>query len=846
MREDDFIELDFGEDEPESNGTSGSDRENKARENGRFFVSYPFKKPRENVPEEEASDAYIEDTDMETKSDEDMTEESVQPKEDVTEESVQPEVDMTEESIQPEEAVVEKGIQSEKDTAEENIRSDGDAAEKSIQSEKDTAEENIRSDGDAVEESIQSEKDTAEENIRSDGDVVEESIQSEKDMAEESIQSDGDVAEENILSDEEGETDLETAFQTVDSVSEEQAAECVTEETAYEQEFQDSDMEMGSFLETEVEDTQEPADEVGTEEEISEENITEVPVFSEEELTEEESFPDEITELSDPEQIEDFFDVVREVPMPGAEDLPEHGSGSIYGAVNEFSTEEELSAIPKDMEKMVWYLTLPFITGVLLIPVVGIIAAGILLYFRYKKYGHESQVKDLTTVYILLVVCLMVGFLAVYCLTQAFQSTGSHVKETVSGQAEREAAESLAREEAEEREREEQEAWLRTSAQADIGLEEIEISGSGSAQESGEEPDGTLEAEASGENTESAEETGSFLDSFLDNLTGNTEEKDQEYLDNVAADMQELSISGDSCAQYSLARLASQVTLFTAAYDDCFFGERQALISFMSSYHGMQLDNQSFHLKSSFLDMFNGVVRWEATLDNTMYRYMGTVANGAPQGMGVVLVASSVNSNTYIPLYAGTFVNGTMEGYGMEFKENSGFLGIVYEGYFSGGKYAGRGTAYEMPSSVNYQNRLSVQDMAGNQYTSEEISYILNQYYTRYTNAMNAYQSEGALYAYLDAPVVTPVITERGRYEKGKLNGYCICYGSFGIREYAGILKNGVRSGVGISYYEDGSMAYNGEWRNNNYHGTGTLYNADGSVWYEGEFANGDIKPVTQ
>ncbi len=751
MREDEFIELDFGEDEPESEETSGSDKQSKPTENGRFFVSYPFKKSEENVPAEEAWDAHMEENDMDTQSDGDVT--------------------------------------------EEGIPLDGDMTE-----------EGIPLDGDMTEEGIPLDGDVTEEGILLDGDMTEEGIPLDGDMTEEETLAEGDVAEDRIWSEE--------------------------------------DMELESFPEGETEDIQEPADEGGTAGEVSE-DMPEDPV-SEEELINEESFIDGITEMSDPEQIEDFYDVVREVPMPGAEDLPEHGNGGVYGAVNEFSTEEGLSAIPKDLEKIVWYLTLPFISGVLLIPVVGIIAAGVLLYYRYKKYGHESQVKDLTTVYILLVVCLLIGFLAVYCLTQAFQSAGSHVKETVSGQAEREAAESLARKEAEEREREEQEAWLRTSAQADIGLEEIQISGSESVQESGEEPDGTLEAEASGENTESAEETEGFLDSFLNSLTGNTEEKDQEYLDRVAADMQELSISGDSCAQYSLTRLASPLTLFTAAYDDCFFGERQALISFMSSYHGIQLDNQIFYLKTSFLDMFNGVVHWEATLDNTMYRYVGTVANGAPQGMGVVLVASSVNSNTYIPLYAGTFVNGTMEGYGMEFKENSGFFGIVYEGYFSGGKYSGRGTAYEIPSSVNYQNRLSMQDMAGNQYTSEEISYILNEYSARYTNAMNAYQSEDTLYAYLDAPIVIPVITERGRYEKGKLNGYCICYGNFGIREYAGILKNGVRSGVGISYYDDGSMAYNGEWKNNNYHGTGTLYNADGSVWYEGEFANGDIKPVEQ
>lgn len=745
---DDFIELDFGEDEPEAVEKSGIEGENPIRKKGRFFVSYPRKTAGQTTPAAESESVTKPET-GETTYDQ-GTKGSGVPANDVeTGPKIQIEVPVTEP-----ENYVEKPI-TESDSYTEDF-------------------EMISAPAVIIDADTDPEQNTSREDTAEDADII-----------------------------------------------------------------------------------------IESEESLSDIEIREIHIAEEDS---EEDFLNEVEELSAPDTIEGFFGTVTEIPLPGVEDLPDFDSGSLYGEPSDASDGDGgLTAIPKEREKIRWYLSLPFISLVLLIPVVGIIAGGVLLYLRYKAYRNDQQISDLTTVYILLVICLIIAVLGVYCITQLFKHAGDDAKETVPGQADREAAESLAREEAEEREREELEAWLRTSAQADIGLEEIEFVTKVPADESEAEPgesQGLLSAEESGEGlvtetepgleseagseAESIEETDGFWSAFLDKLTGNSEEQDQEYLNNVEADLQELAISGDACAQYSLLRLSSEVTLFTVSYDDRFFAERQQLFAFMSSYHGMQIDNQTFHLKSSLVDMFSGTVHWDATLDNTMYRYIGTIEDGMPQGMGVVLVTSNANPNTYIPLYAGTFVNGTMEGYGMTFKENSGFYGIVYEGYYSGGKYTGRGTLYEIPSSVNFQNRLSMQDMAGNQYTPEEISAILNAYATRYSNAMLTYQADNTMYAYLDVPMVTPIITERGRYEKGKANGYCICYGSFGIRQYAGILKNNVRSGQGISYYANGRIQYDGEWKSGGYHGSGVLYNEDGSIWYEGEFANGDIKPVVQ
>ena len=874
MREEDFIELDFGEDEPEEDGGFHTGKENPEEKQGRFFISYPRKKTGETPSVEKVqADGMTKDTiePSQTDSMAEKTLEEPQAGSGVKKITEDPQAD----------SMAEKAVeQAQADSImQEHIEANGSAAEKIMEEkpvesvpEEMPEEEPAESVAEAMpeEEPVETvpEAMSEEEPVES----VPEAMPEEEPA--ESV-SEGVPEDESVYSTQEEVSQELPAERVSEEMSEEPPADSVPEEMieenpAYSMSEDPMEEESSySMIENIIEEV--PEDLVivdvqeDTEESISGETSDEAEtdsvedvfqsdesLLAEESVDFEDAFLEDVKELSDPEQMEEFYNPVKEIPVPGAEALPDFNSGNVYGAASEVSSgDEALSAIPKEREKIAWYLTLPFITGVLLIPVAGIIAAGILLYVRYKKYGHESQVKDLTTVYILLVICLMLGFLAVYCLAQYFQNQGDDVKETVSGQAEREAAESLAREEAEQREQEELEAWLRTSAQADIGLEEIELTISESYMETGEgtdTSDTTLEAEVSGENTETegVEESAGFWEAFIDKLTGSTGEEDQEYLDLVAADMQELAISGDSCAQYSLMRLASQVTLFTASYDDRFFGERQVLFSFMSSYHGTQMDSQTFHLKSSLADMFTGTVHWDATLDNTMYRYLGTISDGMPQGMGVVLVASAVNSNTYIPLYAGTFVNGTLEGYGMEFKENNGVYGVVYEGYFSGGKYAGRGTAYEIPSAVSFQNRLSAQDLAGNQYTFDEITNILNSYTSRYTSAMNAYQSDGISYAYLDVPIVTPVITDRGRYQKGKLNGYGIYYGNFGIREYAGILKNNVRSGLGTSYYDNGCIEYDGEWKNNNFHGEGILYNADGSVWYQGEFANGDIKPVTQ
>ncbi len=833
---DDFIELDFGEDEPESVEQSGTERENFIREHGRFFISYPHKTAEETVPAAEDKSAV-------------RTEAC---KEDSGSEQVNPEViPVVEEELSLDEVKNHQEV-SASEQKTENIRKEGivpDHTETVISEDIHSTEEPVgQTEIPVAELPVHQEEDC--EDSPDDVDIAEE----ENLPGEINGEAPGEVqeisSEEQESPSEESESDIEEQ----ESQSEESESDIEEQESQSEKSEPDIKVQehQSEELAADIEEQENQLDEDALQIEVRE-------IYIGEEDSEED-FLNEVEELSAPGTIDSFFGNVVEIPLPGVEELPDFGSGSLYGEGEDTSGREAgLTAIPKEREKIRWYLSLPFISCVLLVPVLGIAAGGVLLYIRYKTYRDDQQTNDLTTVYIFLAVCLMILFLAVYCIAKLFQSSGDDPQETTHAQSDREAAESLAREEAEEREKEELEAWIRTSAQADIGLEEIEFVTKVPAEESGAEPgesQGTLSPEESGEEWVTEPETGSeaespegtegFWSAFLDKLMGNSEEQDIEYLNNVEMDLKELSVSGDTCAQYSLTKLASEVTLFTASYDDRFDEERQALFNFMASYHGMQIDNQTFYLKSGLMDMFNGTVHWDATLDKTIYRYIGTIEDGMPQGMGVVLVASGVNPNTYIPLHAGTFVNGTMEGYGMTFRENSGFYGVVYEGYYTGGKYSGRGALYDIPSSVNFQNRLSMEDMAGSRYTGEEISAILNAYAARYSNALQISQGDGMLYAALNVPVVVPVITERGRYEKGNTNGYCIRYGSFGIRQYAGILKKGVHSGPGISYYENGRIKYDGEWKYGNYHGSGILYHEDGSIWYEGEFASGDIKSVQQ
>ena len=502
--------------------------------------------------------------------------------------------------------------------------------------------------------------------------------------------------------------------------------------------------------------------------------------------------------------------------------------------------------IVADRPEVVWYLKLPFITVFALIPVIGWLIAGLLLYQRYQKYGYDEQTRELTKAYVLCIVCLIIAgwiIVAVAMLPGRSKSASSqevsHTLE-VAEQAERQAAESHAREEAEKRESEEEQVHLRSSAQANIGLENATvkkpttapvIDAEASLEEWAEsaQVDETQIAQGQQETEEVSQESKDSLygsennsveeksvwRSVLDRLTGNDQELDQTFSENAEADMEELIVVA-------------------------------VIFAFMSGYQGMEISTQTFNLRTNFIDMFQQTVHWEATLDQTQYRYLGTITDGLPQGMGVVLTISSANPNTYIPLYAGTFVNGSLEGYGMTFRDNGGYYGIVYEGYYSGGKYSGKGTSYVIPSYAGYQGRMQQTDTLGNQYSNEQISGILSEYTMGYNTAMNMYQGDNLLYTYIDVPMLVPIITERGRYEAGNQTGYFVQYGAFGQRNYAGVLKKGVRSGPGISYFTSGQVEYDGEWKNGRYNGKGVLYQEDGTIRYSGEFLNGDIKPVAQ
>lgn len=550
----------------------------------------------------------------------------------------------------------------------------------------------------------------------------------------------------------------------------------------------------------------------------------------EEEESEEELFPEEVVEEED-----------------GWGEEPEEDNRPYIPRTDLFT------AIPENHIDVEWYLSLPFLTALLFVPVVGWIAVGYLLYLRRTKYRGSMQIRNENNAFIFVVLIILILICVVYLIVALFSDdSGNPVNQSrpaVTEHDDRDAAESQARAEAESREQAELEEQQRTLAHADIGVERPESSGSPSQ---GEEPEGSAaETETSdesqpaetGESVPETKKEDDFFGSLWDRLTGGKGEEEEEIsIEQAEADRQEFAALGDYTARYSLQRLASPVTVMTALYDERFYGERQVLFSFMSGYHGVEISNLSINVKPKTVVLVGSNQNWEATVNPTRYRYVGSLENGQPNGLGVVLIASSVNPNTYIPYYAGTFVNGILNGYGMIFQEYDGGLGITYEGFFEGGRYCGKGSTY-LPANVsNYTQRLSMTDSAGAWYTPEEVNSILNSCVARFGSAMSAYQAEGQIYAYMDAPLAVPIITESGRYKDGRTFGYCIQYGPFGRRNYAGILRSGSRTGQGVSYYENGAVEYDGEWKGSKFNGYGILYTEDGVVRYEGEFQGGDIK----
>ena len=129
-------------------------------------------------------------------------------------------------------------------------------------------------------------------------------------------------------------------------------------------------------------------------------------------------------------------------------------------------------------------------------------------------------------------------------------------------------------------------------------------------------------------------------------------------------------------------------------------------------------------------------------------------------------------------LYAGNFLDGLKEGYGVLYDRNGG---IVFKGEFMGGLKEGAGTVFRANATIVYSGGFE-QDL---------------------------FKGEGGLF-----------------YRNGRLM-------------YTGMFEENLRNGPGTEYHDNGNVGFEGQFKDNNFHGQGLLYNLDGVKLYNGMFVEG-------
>lgn len=308
--------------------------------------------------------------------------------------------------------------------------------------------------------------------------------------------------------------------------------------------------------------------------------------------------------------------------------------------------------------------------------------------------------------------------------------------------------------------------------------------------------------------------------------------------------------------------LPSVYTMFNCQYPKDFSTERNKVLKKVQELNNKIINENTINVE------VKKDIEFKQTLDVSTYKYFGNIKNGRPDGLGVILLpADIVNSpqsyelpNCYLPVLAGTFKDGKLNGYGMEI----GFNGIDMEGIYKDGALNGDGIIYNN-DEIAITNFDILED--SNTFNSIREEYCLKKYELSLSsiddNAFDyiaTYEGGNGL-VITDYPVIQPNVFSQGEFSKGKANGSQKVYhpnykmnqstklyelinknSVYGPIYYDGNTKNDSKSGKGTTYYPNGKIQYQGEFKNNKYHGKGTLYNEDGSVKYNGKFKNGNIQ----
>ncbi|SEW20229.1 DnaJ domain-containing protein [[Clostridium] fimetarium] len=227
----------------------------------------------------------------------------------------------------------------------------------------------------------------------------------------------------------------------------------------------------------------------------------------------------------------------------------------------------------------------------------------------------------------------------------------------------------------------------------------------------------------------------------------------------------------------------------------------------------------------------------------THFCYYGEIANGKPNGVGLVLQDLSITKSdgstidVQERMYFGEFKDGMYDGYGIVFSEY-GSRNINSSAYSDLLNYYSKNGKSLENVVIDYMNPICYEGQFSKNLINGKCNYVLISESYDYNNggisSINMSNSENGIY--VGKAKGEPINNWDGNvkyYENGKLVYDCTYSFSF-------FVKIASRNGKGILYYSNGKVKYDGDFAANEYDGDGKLYFENGTLQYEGEFSIGE------
>ena len=313
--------------------------------------------------------------------------------------------------------------------------------------------------------------------------------------------------------------------------------------------------------------------------------------------------------------------------------------------------------------------------------------------------------------------------------------------------------------------------------------------------------------------------------------------------DSVTQQSDYSSVEKGSTEEITSAEITGYRTIFDCNYPKAFSSQRKKILKLVKELNDELIDGTTINLETK------DEVSFKQTVDITEYKYFGDLKGGKPDGKGVIV--QYYEDYLFIPVQAGYFKNGKLDGYGMQINKD----GIWREGEYKKGLLSGKGIGYNNweISSVNLEHESDIRDNYW-----EALQKKIEQKISQNSSLVDIINKGGG-FVFADFPVISPNVSEEGEYKRNQLDGDVKLYYSnyskttnsafkqinskspYGPLKYEGEAFDDRMHGKGTLFNENGTICYKGEFKYGKYHGKGTLYNDDGSVKYKGKFKNGDV-----